>query len=96
MGYYVTPHNTVITRRVRVIHLLGIQVTGVSVNLARSFGRPLYRRGKALALFVAPAIGVVLADLMFRGKLLEEEADDVKASLEVKGNNQVLTDYDKS
>jgi len=52
--------------------------------------------GQLWLFFVAPAIGAVLAGLMFRSKLLEEEADDVKASLEVKGDNQVLTDYDKS
>lgn len=80
-----------------VIHLVGIQVTGVSVNPARSFGPALFTgMGQLWLFFVAPAIGAVLAGLMFRTKLLEETAGDVKASLEVKGDNQVLTDYDKS
>jgi len=79
------------------IHLLGIQVTGVSVNPARSFGPALFTGMDQLWLFfVAPAIGAVLAGLMFRSKLLEEEAGDVKSALEVKGDNAVLTDYDKS
>lgn len=80
-----------------VIHLVGIQVTGVSVNPARSFGPAVFTGMGQLWLFiVAPVIGAVLAGLMFRTKLLEETADDAKASLEVKGDNQVLSDYDKT
>lgn len=80
-----------------VIHLLGIQVTGVSVNPARSFGPAVFTGMSQLWLFfIAPAVGAVLAGLLFRTKILEETADDEKASLEVKGDNQVLADYDKS
>ncbi len=80
-----------------VIHLLGIQVTGVSVNPARSFGPALFTGiGQLWLFFAAPAIGAVLAGLMFRAKLLEEEAGDIKSALEVKGDNAVLTEYDKS
>lgn len=56
-----------------VIHLVGIQVTGVSVNPARSFGPALFTgMGQLWLFFVAPAIGAVLAGLMFRTKLLED------------------------
>jgi aquaporin Z len=79
------------------IHLLGIQVTGVSVNPARSFGPALFTGlGQLWLFFVAPAIGAVLAGILFRMKLLEETAGDEKASLEVKGDNQVLSDMDKA
>jgi aquaporin Z len=50
-----------------VIHIVGIQVTGVSVNPARSFGPALLVGGEALSqlwLFVvAPAIGAVIGGL---------------------------------
>ncbi|MEP4052874.1 MAG: aquaporin [Litorimonas sp.] len=61
-----------------VIHLVGIQVTGVSVNPARSFGPALFTgMGQLWLFFVAPAIGAVLAGLMFRTKLLEDtETED--------------------
>ncbi len=58
-----------------VIHIVGIKVTGVSVNPARSLGPALLVGGKALAqlwlFIVAPLIGAVLAGLCFRTKLLE-------------------------
>jgi aquaporin Z len=67
-----------------VIHLLGIQVTGVSVNPARSFGPALFTgMGQLWLFFVAPAIGAVLAGLFFRSGLLEERSADNKASLEM-------------
>jgi aquaporin Z len=55
------------------IHLLGIQVTGVSVNPARSFGPAVFTGFGQLWLFIlAPAIGAVLAGLLFRTGLLEQ------------------------
>jgi aquaporin Z len=61
-----------------VIHIVGIQVTGVSVNPARSFGPALLVGGQALSqvwvFFVAPAIGAVIGGLLFRAKLLEPDA----------------------
>lgn len=58
-----------------VIHIVGIQVTGVSVNPARSFGPAVLVGGEALAqlwlFFVAPAIGAVLGALLFRFNLLK-------------------------
>ncbi|MEE9271912.1 MAG: aquaporin [Robiginitomaculum sp.] len=60
-----------------VIHLLGIQVTGVSVNPARSFGPALFTgMGQLWLFFVAPALGAVFAGLFFRSGLLEERSAD--------------------
>lgn len=60
-----------------VIHIVGIQVTGVSVNPARSFGPAVIVGGTAISqlwlFFVAPLIGAALAGLLFRQKLLETE-----------------------
>lgn len=60
-----------------VIHIVGIQVTGVSVNPARSLGPALWVLGDALAqlwlFIVAPMIGAGLAGLAFRAKLLSAE-----------------------
>ena len=57
-----------------VIHIVGIQVTGVSVNPARSFGPAVLVGGQALGqlwlFFVAPTIGAVLGSLLFRFKIL--------------------------
>lgn len=58
-----------------VIHIVGIQVTGVSVNPARSFGPAVLAGGQALAqlwlFFVAPAIGAILGALLYRFKVLK-------------------------
>ncbi len=58
-----------------VIHLVGIQVTGVSVNPARSFGPALFTgMGQLWLFFVAPAVGAVLAGLIFKAGVLEDRA----------------------
>lgn len=61
-----------------VIHIVGIQVTGVSVNPARSFGPAVLVGGEALSqlwlFFVAPAVGAVIGAALFRLNLLEPEA----------------------
>jgi aquaporin Z len=58
-----------------VIHIVGIQVTGVSVNPARSFGPAILVGGQAVAqlwlFFVAPAIGAVLGALLYRFNVLK-------------------------
>lgn len=60
-----------------LIHIVGIQITGVSVNPARSFGPAVFVGGSALAqlwlFIVAPLIGAALAGLLFRSGLLESE-----------------------
>lgn len=59
------------------IHIVGIQVTGVSVNPARSFGPAIIVGGTAISqlwlFLVAPLAGAALAGLLFRRKLLETE-----------------------
>ena len=61
-----------------VIHIVGIQITGVSVNPARSLGPALWVGGEALSqvwLFIAaPMLGAGLAGWTFRAKLLSEES----------------------
>ncbi len=60
-----------------VIHIVGIQVTGVSVNPARSFGPAVFAQGDALnqlwLFIVAPLAGAAMAGLAFRGKLLSAD-----------------------
>lgn len=57
-----------------MIHIVGIQVTGVSVNPARSLGPAVWVLGDALVqlwLFIAaPMVGAGLAGCLFRTKLL--------------------------
>jgi aquaporin Z len=60
-----------------VIHIVGIQVTGVSVNPARSFGPAVFAQGVALQqlwlFIVAPLAGAAIAGLMFRTKMTEAD-----------------------
>jgi aquaporin Z len=60
-----------------VIHIVGIQVTGVSVNPARSFGPAVFAQGAALQqlwlFIVAPLAGAAIAGLLFRTKMLEAD-----------------------
>ena len=57
------------------IHLFGIQITGTSVNPARSLGPALILGGHALAqvwlFLLIPSLGGIVAGLFFRTKLLE-------------------------
>jgi len=59
-----------------VIHILGIQVTGVSVNPARSLGPAIVVGGKALAqiwlFLVFPSLAGILAGILFRFKIFEK------------------------
>lgn len=61
-----------------VIHLVGINVTGVSVNPARSIGPALFAGGAALSqlwlFIVAPIIGAVAAGVLFKSGLLDSES----------------------
>lgn len=61
-----------------VIHLVGINVTGVSVNPARSIGPALFAGGAAIAqlwlFIVAPIIGAVAAGLLFKSGVLDSDA----------------------
>ena len=57
------------------IHILGIRITGVSVNPARSLGPALFVGGQAISqlwlFFVAPLLGGLVAGILFRFKALE-------------------------
>jgi aquaporin Z len=57
------------------IHLVGIRITGTSVNPARSLGPALFVGGQALAqlwlFLLVPSVAGVVAGLPFRTKLLE-------------------------
>jgi aquaporin Z len=57
-----------------VIHIVGIQVTGVSVNPARSFGPAVLAGGQAISqlwlFFVAPAVGALIGGGIFRFKAM--------------------------
>ncbi len=59
-----------------LIHLVGIRITGVSVNPARSLGPALFVGGQAMSqlwlFIVAPVIGAAFAGLMYRGRVLED------------------------
>ena len=60
-----------------VIHLVGINITGVSVNPARSIGPALFVGGTAISqlwlFIVAPIVGAIAAGILFRSGLLDGE-----------------------
>ncbi|MFK7939714.1 MAG: aquaporin Z [Roseovarius sp.] len=64
-----------------VIHLVGINVTGVSVNPARSVGPALFAGSTAISqlwlFIVAPIIGGVAAGILFKTGLLDGPQADV-------------------
>ena len=61
-----------------LIHLLGIPMTGTSVNPARSIGPALFAGGEALTqlwvFILAPMVGAALAALVGKFVLSSEEA----------------------
>lgn len=73
-----------------VIHLVGINVTGVSVNPARSIGPALFSGWWSivqLPLFIiAPVLGAVGAGMLFKSGKLDAETGDT----EVSGDNTAL------
>ena len=60
-----------------VIHIVGIQITGVSVNPARSLGPALLVGGQALSqlwlFIVAPCLGAAAAGMLFNTGLFDAE-----------------------
>jgi aquaporin Z len=61
-----------------VIHIVGIQVTGVSVNPARSLGPAMFVGGVAVSqlwlFFLAPLIGAGIAGLLFKHRILSADS----------------------
>jgi aquaporin Z len=59
-----------------LIHLVGIRITGVSVNPARSLGPAVFVGGLAISqlwlFIVAPVIGAAFAGLLYRAGVLED------------------------
>ncbi len=60
-----------------VIHIVGIQITGVSVNPARSLGPAIFVGGKALSqlwlFLIVPSLAGLVAGILFRIKALETD-----------------------
>lgn len=60
------------------IHILGVSITGVSVNPARSLGPALFVGGRAMAqvwlFLLVPSLGGIVAGLLFRSGLLEAQS----------------------
>lgn len=60
-----------------LIHLVGIKVTGVSVNPARSIGPAIFAGGKALSqiwlFIVAPIVGAALAAIVYNALIEKPE-----------------------
>ena len=72
-----------------VIHIVGINVTGVSVNPARSIGPALFSGATAMAqlwlFIVAPMIGGAAAGILFKTGLLDaEEAPETEVQVDAK------------
>jgi len=59
-----------------VIHIVGITITGTSVNPARSPGPALLVGGKPISqvrmFLVVPSVAGIVAGILFRAKVLEE------------------------
>lgn len=58
------------------IHIVGIQVTGVSVNPARSFGPALFAGSGALSalplFLIVPSVAGIVAGFVYRAKMLRD------------------------
>ena len=70
------------------VHIVGIPLTGTSVNPARSIGPALFAGGQALAdlwvFIVAPRVGAALAVLAFKGLQLARQQTKTSAKKKAK------------
>ena len=70
------------------VHIVGIPLTGTSVNPARSIGPALFAGGQALAdlwvFIVAPLVGAALAVLAFKGLQLARQQTKTSAKKKAK------------
>jgi aquaporin Z len=75
------------------IHIVGIHVTGVSVNPARSFGPAVLVGGQALSqlwlFIVAPLVGAVIGALPFRFGILEAATPPVDERIDTRVRGRV-------
>jgi aquaporin Z len=64
-----------------LIHLIGIPITNVSVNPARSFGPAIFVGGEALSqvwlFFVAPILGAIVAGFLYNSVFAESLPEEV-------------------
>ena len=65
-----------------VIHIVGIPVTGVSVNPARSLGPALFAGGKAIAqlwmFLIVPSLAGIVAGFLYKAKILEKDQEKIR------------------
>jgi len=68
-----------------VIHLLGIHITGTSVNPARSFGPAVLVGGQAIqqlwVFLLVPTLGGATAGVLFRARILAADPEPVSANV---------------
>jgi aquaporin Z len=68
-----------------VVHLIGIPLTGTSVNPARSLGPALVVQGEAIRqvwlFIVAPLLGGILGALLFRLVVVEERTAQPESAI---------------
>jgi aquaporin Z len=67
-----------------VVHLLGIHITGTSVNPARSFGPAIFVGGQAIqqlwVFLLIPTLGGATAGVLFRARILAADPEPISAN----------------
>lgn len=78
-----------------LVHIMGIQLTGTSVNPARSLAPAVFAGGRALSeswvFIVAPLVGAVIAVFLCKWLVLEKD-DDIKEDEEETAEENVTED----
>ena len=74
-GFVLSLSNLAIGLTLALVHIVFINVTGVGVNPARSFGPALFVGGKALAqlwlFLIVPSVAGLAAGFLFKSKVFE-------------------------